>query len=85
MNKLNDLIKFVADETAVEDVTENTDIVSELGCYGDDFFELMEKYAKVYNVDMNSFLWYFHSSEEGVGILALHFLKRQMREYNEFQ
>ncbi len=42
-----------------------TRIVEDLGIYGDDFFELIESYAETFNVNMDGFLWYFHTREEG--------------------
>jgi len=32
---------------------------------GDDFHELIEKFAQTYSVDMTDYLWYFHCDEEG--------------------
>ncbi len=60
-----ELISFVKDFTAVDKVQSETDIFSDLRCTGDDFHELIEKYAKKYPVDMSSYLWYFHADEEG--------------------
>jgi len=31
---------------------------------GDDFHEMIEKYAKKYSVEMKGYLWYFHADEE---------------------
>jgi hypothetical protein len=59
------MISFVQECTAVDEVRSETDIFSDLGCTGDDFHELIEKYAKKYSVDMSSYLWYFHADEEG--------------------
>jgi hypothetical protein len=39
----------------------------------DDFHELIEKYAVELNVDMNAYLWCFHSDEEGQNIGGLFF------------
>ena len=44
------------------------DIAGELGITGDDFFELMDAFAKEFNVDMAEFLWYFHTREEGTNL-----------------
>jgi len=41
------------------------DIFYDLGVTGDDFHEMIEKYEKKFNVDMTSYLWYFHADEEG--------------------
>ena len=45
-------------------VKDDSDIERDLGCTGDDFFELMEAYQKEHDVDMSGFLWYFHSYDE---------------------
>ncbi len=66
MYKLDDIIDFVKEETLTKEVFENSDIERDLGCSGDDFSELMEKYSLLYNVDMSSYLWYFHHHEEGI-------------------
>jgi hypothetical protein len=60
-----ELVSFVKEFTAVDEVQSETDIFSDLRCTGDDFHELIENYAKKYPVDMSSYLWYFHSDEEG--------------------
>ncbi len=65
MNKIDHIIAFIKEETGAEIVVENSDIDYDIGCTGDDFSELMEKYAKLYKVDMSSYLWYFHHYEEG--------------------
>jgi len=56
MVKLEKLLQFVRDETWT-DVFEDSDIERDLGCTGDDFSELMEKYALRYSVNMDSYLW----------------------------
>lgn len=61
----SDMISFVKDVTHWDEVSSNTDIFSDLPCTGDDFHELIAKYAKKYSVDMSSYLWYFHANEEG--------------------
>ncbi len=47
----------------------------DLGCYGDDFHELMEEYAKKFNVDMESYRWYFYTEEEGSSSIGGIFFK----------
>jgi len=62
-----ELIALIPEKVGVrpEEVMPDADIEKDLGCTGDDFFELMEAYAQHFNVDMSGFLWYFHTSEEG--------------------
>ena len=62
---MDEILKFVKELTCAETVTENSDIESEIGCYGDDFHELIEEYSKRFNVDMSTYLGYFHTREEG--------------------
>mgnify|MGYP003576077959 CR=1 FL=1 len=47
------------------EITPDTDLFVEQGICGDDFDEMMGAYQQAFNVDMNSYLWYFHSDEEG--------------------
>jgi acyl carrier protein len=60
-----DIKKFLEDQVGCDDeeITESCDIVNDLGCYGDDFFELMFDFSKKFNVDMTPYLWYFHTKE----------------------
>lgn len=68
-----ELIALIADKVGVraEEVLPDADIEKDLGCTGDDFFELMEAYAKRFNVDMSGFIWYFHTHDEGMATLDL--------------
>jgi len=68
MYALDDIIKFIKEQTAVNDVNPNDDLLTDLGCSGDDHHEFMAEYAKRYKVDMNYYLWYFHADEEGQNI-----------------
>jgi len=47
------------------DVKENSDIVNDLRITRDDLHDLMQLYAVKFNVNMNNYLWYFHTTEEG--------------------
>ena len=60
------IIQFVSEFTGSSKIGPETDIYDDLGCVGDDFFELMEIYSNQFSVDMSEFLWYFHSAEEGL-------------------
>ncbi|MBI1835859.1 MAG: DUF1493 family protein [Flavobacteriia bacterium] len=57
--------KFISDITCCKNVKDETDIFLDLDVYGDDFDELIDNYSKEFNVDMESYLWYFHTNEEG--------------------
>ena len=39
--------------------------MNDQGVCGDDFHELIDEYAKLFNVDMRGYLWYRHAEEEG--------------------
>ena len=66
---------FLAEELVVtpDKIKHETDIVDDLRIYGDDVWELLEKFAKQYSVDMSSFRWYHHSGPEGCNPLWLLF------------
>ena len=49
------------------------DIISDLGVWGDDLDELIFEYSKAFMVDMESYIWYFHTEEEGNNIGAIFF------------
>jgi hypothetical protein len=42
-----------------------SDLERDVGITGDDFIELIEAFAKEFNVDMSGYTWYFHHGEEG--------------------
>jgi len=67
MYQIGEIIKFVENHTGcVEgEVLENSDLVDDLGCDGDDFGELIDKFSQDYNVNISSYRWYFHHTEEG--------------------
>ena len=65
MYKLDDILKFVSENTGTDNVTAYSDIDTELGCTADDFGDLMGAFAKQYKIDMSTYLWYFHTVEEG--------------------
>ena len=70
MYDLNEVLKFVTQQTSSTNVTESSDIDNDLLCYGDDFHELIDKYSKQFNIDMTSYLWYFHTGSEGFNLLG---------------
>ena len=63
MTKLNDIYQFIEKETGIK--TNQLHPKSDLfGVYGDDLFDLVESFGNFYAVNVDSFLWYFHSPEE---------------------
>ena len=72
MPTTNEIIEFVKKNTGLENITADTDIFDN-GVVGDDFHELIDKFAKTYSVDMINYLWYFHANEEGWSFGGLFF------------
>jgi hypothetical protein len=72
---LNDIRNFLEDYSGVYPDDPNIDIFKDMGVVGDDFHEMIEKYAKRYNVDMSDYLWYFHADEEGSNSIGGQFFK----------
>ncbi|MFT2089559.1 DUF1493 family protein [Paraglaciecola sp. 2405UD69-4] len=72
---ITNILNFVACESGIkiENVNPNTDISEELGIVGDDFHELIEAYAIKYHVNMEQYLWYFHTQDEAINIWAFIF------------
>ncbi|MDR3353120.1 MAG: DUF1493 family protein [Zoogloeaceae bacterium] len=65
MVTVDEIIEFVREQTGVKVIEAHRDIEDDLGCTGDDFFELIEDFADRYSVDISTFLGYFHADEEG--------------------
>jgi hypothetical protein len=65
VNWVNDIRNFLEDYSGVYPEDPNIDIFRDMGVVGDDFHEMIDKYAKRYDVDMSGYLWYFHANEEG--------------------
>lgn len=65
MAEVFEIIEFLKVQTGADDITEYSDIVNDMGADGDDYDELVYEFSNKYNVDISSYLWYFHCSEEG--------------------
>jgi hypothetical protein len=72
MSKLIEIIDFVKDIAGIDILNTESDIFN-LGVVGDDFHEMIKKYAETFEVDMIEYLWYFHADEEGQNFGALFF------------
>lgn len=70
---IENILDFVAEYSGKEEIQENSDIEGELSVYADDWHEMIQKFGEKYQVDMTSYLWYFHSGEEGFSIGSLFF------------
>ena len=66
---LEEIIDYIKDYTGSKNVYPDTNLCEHLSLFGDNFDELLERYSKIFNVDMNDYLWYFHRAEEGFGCL----------------
>lgn len=74
MPATEDIIDFLKELSGHDKITPDTDIFQDIDLIGDDFHEMIEKFAKKYSVDMTNYLWYFHADEEGNSIGG-HFFK----------
>ena len=45
-------------------IQSDTRLVEDLGIYGDDLEDFLLDYSKKFDVDMTSYIWYFHTAEE---------------------
>ncbi|KZN44350.1 DUF1493 family protein, partial [Pseudoalteromonas luteoviolacea] len=63
---IEDIYQLIESECGMNPnkLSPNSDIVDEFCVYGDDFEELMVAYSKQINVNLDTYLWYFHSREE---------------------
>jgi len=72
---LNDIRNFLEDYSGVYPDDPDIDIFKDMGVVGNDFHEMIEKYSKLYDVDLSDYLWYFHADEEGFNGIGRHFFK----------
>ena len=75
MVTIDEIFNLIKSECGISQkkITPNTDIFNDLCVEGDDFSELIEKYATRFNVNMADYLWYFHNTDEGVNIWSFIF------------
>ncbi|WP_024609667.1 DUF1493 family protein [Pseudoalteromonas sp. TB64] len=68
MVTIEQIFNLIESECVVDNVKLdlNTDLFNELGIEGDDFSKLIDKYTLNFSVNMDGYLWYFHSNDEGV-------------------
>jgi hypothetical protein len=71
---LDDIVEFVQAQTGYrKPISEGADLDQDIGVFGDDMDDLLAAYAERFDVDMASYLWYFHTGEEGLGVGSLFF------------
>jgi len=63
-----EIINFLAELSGNDKIKPESDIFLDIRMVGDDFHEMIEKYARQFSVDMKNYRWYFHCDEEGSGI-----------------
>ncbi|MCG8493882.1 MAG: DUF1493 family protein [Sneathiellales bacterium] len=75
MSDIHKLFDFISRETGIDAKILNldSDISMEFGVYGDDLLELIDRYSIEFEVNIESFLWYFHSPEEATNPFRLIF------------
>lgn len=65
MNQINDINNFIKDYSGTLPNSPDIDVFKDMRIRGDDFHEMIDKYAEKYQVDLSDYLWYFHTNEEG--------------------
>ncbi|MHC2993222.1 hypothetical protein OB13_17150 [Pontibacter sp. HJ8] len=65
MYTVDEVIIFLKEVTGAKEIEPDSDIFHDIGVVGDDFHEMMQKFAERSSVKMDQYLWYFHADEEG--------------------
>lgn len=67
-----DIATLVAEQLGVRPsrLTPETTLQGDLGAWGDDVDEIIEILAERFGTDVSSYLWYFHTREEGFSLLG---------------
>jgi Protein of unknown function (DUF1493) len=68
---IDEISLFLKEYIGTDVITPHTDIYNDLGVAGDDFHEMIAKYALKYGVNMETYIWYFHADEEGSNIINI--------------
>jgi hypothetical protein len=68
-----EIIDFLEEVTGCKGIKPDSDLFGEIGINGDDFHEMIEKFAFKFSVKMTPYLWYFHTNEEGQSLGSLFF------------
>lgn len=66
---------FIKERTGIDELKPSDDLLNDHGVSGIDFLDLIDQYAKAFNVDMTGHLWYFHGDEEGINNIGGEFFK----------
>jgi hypothetical protein len=73
MVQTDDIMKFIQEHSSALPSSPDTDLFEDMRIVGDDFHELIERYAEKYQVDLSGYLWYFHADEEGINYGGIFF------------
>ena len=73
MSTIDGIIELIKELSSEDKIEPTTDIFKDAGLVGDDFDEMIEKFALKYSVDMTGYIWYFHTDEEGLSIGSFFF------------
>jgi hypothetical protein len=66
MATFDDIAQFVREQTGYHGrLSPDTTLQGDIGVYGDDVDDLLSAYAERFGDDLSSYLWYFHTGEEG--------------------
>lgn len=75
MYSQEEIDNFIKEKTGINRLMPSDDLLNDKGVCGDDFHELIDDYAKNFNVDMTGYRWFFHADEEGWNIIGGFFFK----------
>ncbi|WP_299262767.1 DUF1493 family protein [uncultured Psychrosphaera sp.] len=78
---LKDIYLFLEEALGIDPKTikPGSDLFEDFGVFGDDLFELIEVFSENYSVNVDDFLWYFHSPEEASSLFRMIFLPPNKR------
>ena len=78
---LKDIYLFLEEALGIDAkvLKPDSDLFEDFGVFGDDLFELIEVFSENYSVNVDDFLWYFHSPEEASSLFGMIFLPPNKR------
>jgi len=80
MPGVDEIQAFVREQTGCrKQLPEDASLQEDVGLFADDLGEFMDAFAKRFEVDLSSFLWYFHTGEEGPSLGGVFFAPPQDR------
>jgi acyl carrier protein len=72
---LKDIYLFIEQALGIDAniLKPDSDLFEDFGVFGDDLFELIDEFSEKYDVNIDNFLWYFHSPEEASSLFGIIF------------